>query len=115
MAQMQDMAQRMSRIHDRAHQLSVQMQRQSQEQARMTDRERLMQQSCDALAATAQQMQWLTERAREMQRDRDMLRDQDMQRDMERLHQHLRAMATDMEGSLETMERMQQRIHKPAP
>lgn len=106
----------MSRIHERAQQMSQEMQRwMEQNQSRITERDRMMLRSCEQVGEAAQQMQQLGLRAREMQQDRDMIRDRDMQRDMDRLHQHLRTMATEMEGTLQTMERMRQRIHKPAP
>lgn len=110
MVQMQDMVQRMTQLQQRAHQLAQGLQQQTQNRAQMTEQHRLMVGTANALDQNAQQLRTLAERAQDMIRSRDFQRDQDMQRDMDRLRQHLNTMATALDGSLQVMERLQQRL-----
>lgn len=113
MAQMQETVQRMTQLQQRAHQLAQGTQQQLQARARVTEQERLMLRTCEALDQQAQQMKGLAERTQDMIRSRDFQRDRDMQRDMDRLRQHLNTMASELDGSLQLMERLQQRLHTP--
>jgi hypothetical protein len=114
MTQMQETMQRVTQLQQRAHQLSQTAQQRVQGRAQVTEQERLMQRTCEALDQHAQQLRMLGDRAQDMIRSRDFQRDQEMQRDMDRLRQHLNTMANELDGSLKLMERLQQRVHAPA-
>ena len=81
---------------------------------RLSEQERLMLRTCEAFEQQAQQLRQLGDRTQDMIRSREFQRDRDTQRDMDRLRQHLNTMATELDGSLKLMERLQQRLHVPA-
>lgn len=107
--QMQETVQRMNQIQQRAQTLATAMRTQTQTRAQVTERERLMQGTCDALEQQARQMHQLGERAQEMMRSREFAGDRQMQRDMEQLRRRLHTMANEMDGTLQLMERLRER------
>ena len=113
MTQMQQTVQRMTQLQQRAHQLAQNAQQHVQTRTQATEQERLMLRTCEALDQQAQQLRTFGDRTQDMIRSRDFQRDRDMQRDMDRLREHLNTMATELDGSLKLMERLQQRLHVP--
>jgi len=118
--QLDEMSRDMARIRNQAQAGSRQMQQHmEQNQANVTNRERMLKDNYDALAATADQLTTLADRTRDMQRDRDMqhdmVGDRDMDRDMDRLHDHLRTLSTDLDSTLRDMDRLRTRIHQTTP
>jgi cysteinyl-tRNA synthetase len=109
MAKMQETVQRMNQLQERAHKLTEQAQLQVQDRARMTERERLMLRTSESFEQHAQQLKEVAERTQDMIRSRDFQRDQQMQRDMDRLREHLNTMGTQLDESLQLMERLRLR------
>jgi cysteinyl-tRNA synthetase len=114
MAQMQETVQRMNQLQERAHKLAQQAQLQVQDRARMTERERLMLRTSESFEQHAKQLSVVAERTQDMIRSRDFQRDQEMQRDMDRLREHLNTMATQLDESLQLMERLRLRARSLA-
>ena len=114
MTQMQETMQRVTQLQQRAHQLAQNAQQHVQTRAQVSEQERLMLRTCEAFEQQAQQLRQLGDRTQDMIRSREFQRDRDTQRDMDRLRQHLNTMATELDGSLKLMERLQQRLHVPA-
>ena len=108
--QMQQTVQRMGQLQQRAQTLATAMRTQAQTRTQATERDRLMLGTCDALEQQARQMRQLGERAQEMMQNREFASDPQMRRDMERLRQRLHTMADEMDGSLQLMERMRERV-----
>lgn len=107
--QMQQTVQRMNQVQTRAQTLATAMRTQTQTRAQVTERERLMQGTCDALEQQARQMHQVAERAQEMIRSREFAGDRQMQQDMEQLRRRLQTMANEMDGTLQLMERLRER------
>jgi hypothetical protein len=115
MAQLRVMTQHLEQVQLRARQLADQAHEQmTRTREREATRYFLMLHSAQALQESARQTALLAERAQDMLRDREMLRDRDMQRDWERLREHLSAMDQQLDGALQTLERMQARIEPAA-
>lgn len=115
MTRMQETVQRMTQLQQRAQQLAQGAQLQVRDRAQVTEQQRLMLRTCEALDQQAQQMKMVAERSQEMIRSRDFQRDKDMQRDMDRLRERLNKMADELDGSLQLMERVRQRTQTQVP
>ncbi|HKK07355.1 MAG TPA: hypothetical protein VKA44_00570 [Gemmatimonadota bacterium] len=136
MARMQDMMQRMDRMQVRIHQMDQAMSRQmdqlrtrdqaaaqdgtpDRDRLRDQDRDRLMehQQLHDMLQSTGDMVRQMArgmDRLRSMMGDPAFQGDQAMNRHMEQLQERFRNMADQMDGSLQLMEQMQQRLQERA-
>jgi hypothetical protein len=113
--QMQETVQRMSQIQQRAQTLAAAMRTQTQARTQLGERERLMLGTCDALEQQARQMHQLGARAQEMMRSREFAGDREMQRDMDQLRRRLHTMASEMDETLQLMERVRQRTRTADP
>lgn len=110
-AQLRIMSQHLEQVQLRARQLADEAHRQmTRTREREATRYFLMLHSAQALEESAKQTSLLAERAQDMLRDREMLQDRDMQRDWDRLRDHLSAMDQQLDGALQTLERMEARI-----
>jgi hypothetical protein len=116
MIQMQDMMRDMDRIASRAGQLSQQFaEQQSRLRDQDRDRVRLVQQMCDSLQATAQETRRSMDRVHRMMQDRTLTRDEAMMRDVDRLREHLRTSGDNLQETLRTLERIQDRLRTRVP
>jgi hypothetical protein len=113
MTQMQNTVQRAQQIQQRAQTLAQQLQQRTQDRTQLTERDRLMLGTCEALEQQARQMHQFAQRAEEMIRSREFQRDRDMQQDMDRLRLRLETMTKEMDESLKLMERVRDRTRTP--
>jgi hypothetical protein len=121
MAQQQQLAQ-MDQSMQRLHQLEQQATDLAQNMAQRAGQagagplgpgDQAMQQLCDSVANLAGGMAKAMDRIHQNLRDPALVQDQDMLRDMDRLRLHVEDMAGPLEDALQTMTRMQDRLHQP--
>lgn len=117
LAQMEQALQKTQRIRDRLHQIEQDMTR---DMDRIRDQDRLREHQAvrdmgKALGQMANNLTAVTLQLRDREREHLQLRDPQMQQDMERLHEHVRAMGTQLEDGLKIMERLQQRLRVLQP
>lgn len=115
MTQMQETMRRMEQVQQRTHQATQATQQQLRTRAQVSEQERLMLRAYESLDENARQLHALAQRSQDMIRSRDFQRDREMQRDMDRLRQHMEGMATQMEATLQTMERLRLRLNTGTP
>lgn len=89
-------------------------QAQVRDQNRVRNQQRVMLQMTEAIGSMAGQCRNLLVQSEDVDLDEFPIQDRDMERDLDQLRQRLGGMATDMESSLEIMERMNQRIEQVA-
>src|SRR5512146_1958511 len=89
MGEMQDMMERMGRIMDRSHQMTMGMGPQG---GPMAHQQQMLQQMDTSMGAMAEQMKAMMGQAQLLMRDQTLMRDRGMQRDMTQLQQHMGAM-----------------------
>lgn len=87
---------------------------QLREQNRIRAQQRLMLQMTESIGTMAGQSRNLLVQAEDLDTGDYPIRDRDMDRDMDQLRERLGAIADEMEGSLEIMERMNQRLEQVA-
>jgi hypothetical protein len=96
---------------NRRGELSKQLTQQQQKlQTQDRERQRLVQQMCDSLQARAQETRRSMERVNQMLQDQTLTRDREMTRDMDQLREHLHASSSNLQETLQTLERIQERL-----